>query len=31
MNLTFWLLAMFVLGIVAMGLIFLFMKGCEKI
>jgi hypothetical protein len=31
MNLTFWLLTMFLLGIVAMGLMFLFMKACEKI
>jgi len=30
MNLTFWLLAMFVLGLVAMGLIFWFLKACEK-
>ena len=31
MNLTFWLLTMFLLGIVVMGLMFLFMKACEKI
>jgi hypothetical protein len=31
MNLTFWLPAMFVLGLVAMGLCYLFMDGCEKI
>lgn len=31
MSLTFWLLTMFLLGIVVMGLMFLFMKACEKI
>ena len=31
MSLTFWLLTMFLLGIVSMGLMFLFMKACEKI
>jgi hypothetical protein len=31
MNLEFWLPAMFVLGLVAMGLFYLFMKACEKI
>ena len=31
MNLAFWLPAMFLLGIVTMGLMFLFMKACEKI
>jgi hypothetical protein len=31
MNLTFWLPAMFVLGLVAMGLCYLFMDACEKI
>jgi hypothetical protein len=31
MNLAFWLPAMFVLGIIAMGLCFLFLDGCEKI
>ena len=31
MSLTFWLLTMFLLGVVAMGLMFLFMKACEKI
>ena len=31
MNLTFWLPAMFVLGLVAMGLCYLFMDGCETI
>jgi hypothetical protein len=31
MNLTFWLPTMFVLGLVAMGLCYLFMDGCEKI
>ncbi len=31
MNLTFWLLTTFLLGIVVMGLMFLFMKACEKI
>lgn len=31
MNLGFWFLAMFVLGIVAMGIVYLFFIGCEKI
>jgi VIT1/CCC1 family predicted Fe2+/Mn2+ transporter len=31
MNLFFWWVAMFLLGLVAMGLCYLFLKGCEKI
>ncbi len=31
MNLEIWLPAMFVLGIVCMGLCLLFLKACEKI
>jgi hypothetical protein len=31
MNLAIWLPAMFVLGIVMMGLCLLFLKACEKI
>jgi hypothetical protein len=31
MNLVVWLPAMFALGIVSMGLCFLFLKACEKI
>jgi hypothetical protein len=31
MNLAIWLPAMFVLGIVMMGLCLLFVKACEKI
>jgi hypothetical protein len=31
MNLYFWLPAMFLLGLFAMGLCYLFMKACEKI
>jgi hypothetical protein len=31
MNLETWLPAMFILGIVAMALMYLFMDGCEKI
>jgi len=31
MNVVIWLLAMFFLGIVAMGLCGLFVKACEKI
>jgi len=31
MNLAFWLPAMFLLGIIAMVLCFLFLDGCEKI
>ena len=31
MNLEIWLPAMFGLGLVAMGLCFLFLKACEKI
>jgi len=30
-NLAIWLAAMFVLGLVSMGLCFLFLKACEKI
>jgi len=31
MNLYFWLPAMFLLGLAALGLCLLFMKACEKI
>ena len=31
MNLFTWGVAMFLLGLVAMGLCYLFLKGCEKI
>jgi hypothetical protein len=31
MNLVFWFAAMFLLGLVVMGVCYLFMKGCEKI
>jgi hypothetical protein len=31
MNLTFWLPAMFLLGLAAMGLCCLFLKACQKI
>ncbi len=31
MNLFAWLVAMFLLGLVAMGLCYLFLKACEKI
>ena len=31
MNLEIWLPAMFLLGIVAMGLCYLFLKACDKI
>jgi hypothetical protein len=31
MSLEMWLSAMFVLGLTAMGLIFWFLKACEKI
>ncbi len=31
MNVFFWLLAMYFLGIVAMGVCGLFVKACEKI
>lgn len=31
MNLTIWLPAMFVSGLVCMGLCYLFLKACEKI
>lgn len=31
MNLLFWLPAMFLLGLVGMGLCALFLVGCEKI
>jgi hypothetical protein len=30
-NVGIWLAAMFVLGLVSMGLCFLFLKACEKI
>jgi hypothetical protein len=30
MNLVIWLPAMFLLGLVSMGLCYLFMKACEK-
>lgn len=30
-NLSVWIPAMFVLGLVSMGLCFLFLKACEKI
>ena len=30
-NLAFWVSAMFFLGLVAMVLVYLFMKACEKI
>jgi len=30
MNIELWLLAMFLLGILAMGIIFVFLKGCER-
>jgi hypothetical protein len=30
-NLNVWMPAMFVLGLVSMGLCFLFLKACEKI
>jgi hypothetical protein len=31
MNLAIWLLVMFFLGLLSMGLCFLFLKACEKI
>jgi hypothetical protein len=31
MNLAFWLPAMFLLGLVVMGLCYLFLKACERI
>ena len=31
MGLTMWFLAMFLLGLAAMGLVYLFLKGCEHI
>jgi hypothetical protein len=31
MNLVIWFLAMFVLGLVSMGLCYLFMHGCENV
>ena len=31
MNLEFWLIAMFFLGIVTMGIMYLFFIACEKI
>lgn len=31
MSLAFWLVSMFLLGIVSMGLCMLFAKACEKI
>lgn len=31
MNLAVWMPAMFTLGLVSMGLVYLFMKACEKI
>jgi hypothetical protein len=31
MNLAFWLPAMFLLGLVSMGLVFLFVEACDKI
>ena len=31
MNLVFWLPVMFLLGLVSMGLCFLFLKACDKI
>jgi hypothetical protein len=31
MNLVVWFLAMFLLGLVAMGLCYLFMGACERI
>jgi hypothetical protein len=31
MNLVIWLPAMFILGLVAMGVCYLFMEVCEKI
>ncbi len=31
MSLTMWFLAMFLLGVVSMGLVYLFLEGCEHI
>ena len=31
MNLAFWFPAMFLLGLVSMGVCYLFLKGCEKV
>jgi hypothetical protein len=31
MNLTVWLPAMFLLGLAAIGLMFAFLAGCEKV
>lgn len=31
MNLTFWIPAMIGLGLLALGLMFAFVKGCEKV
>jgi len=31
MSLGFWFIAMFVLGLVGMGLCYLFLKACDKI
>jgi hypothetical protein len=31
MNITIWLLATFSLGLISMGLCFLFIEACEKI
>ena len=31
MNLTIWIPAMFVLGLIALGLMFAFVVGCEKV
>jgi len=31
MNLEFWLIATFLLGLVAMGIVYLFFIACEKI
>jgi len=30
-SLTFWMISMFVLGVVALGLCYLFLKACEAI
>ena len=31
MDLTIWIPAMFVLGLVGLGLMFAFIKGCDKV
>lgn len=31
MNLTVWLLAMFLLGLATLGLMFAFLAGCDKV